>query len=98
MFHVFSCLLLFFIVSSLATSVVAVLTYRDNEQGDLFMDKPVRIMGERSDPSRVVLEMTGSLRWGGKKGLILGVTLRRPRPCPDKGPLVTVGEYSTLQV
>ncbi|CAN0335219.1 unnamed protein product, partial [Hapterophycus canaliculatus] len=52
-------------------------------EGDLISDKPVRILGERADPSRVLVEMTGSLRWTARKGLVVGVSLRRPRPCPD---------------
>ena len=55
-------------------------------------------MGERADPTRVLVEVTGSLRWTGRKGLILGVSMRRPRPCPDKGALVTVSSGGNLQV
>lgn len=69
-----------------------------SSKGDLLCDKAVRIVGERVDPSRVVLEMTGSLRWTGSKGLILGVNLRRPRPCPNKGSLITVASGGNLQV
>lgn len=67
-------------------------------QGDLSSDKPVRILGERTDPSRVLLEMTGSLRWTARRGLIVGVSMRRPRPCPEKGALVTVAAGGNLQV
>lgn len=67
-------------------------------QGELFCDKPVCILGERSDPNRVVVEMTGSIRWTGAKGIILGVSMRRPRPCPDQGPLVTVSGGGNLKV
>lgn len=42
--------------------------------------------------------MTGCIRWTGAKGLILGVSMRRPRPCPDQGPLVTVAGGGNLKV
>lgn len=67
-------------------------------KSDLSSDKPVRILGDIADPSRVVLETTGSMRWSGKKGLIRGVTLQRPRACPKEKALVSVVEGGTLQV
>lgn len=68
------------------------------KQGDLSSDKAVRILGEATDPARVLVEMTGSVRWTAPKGLVVGVSLRRPRPCPDKGPLIRVDSGGNLQV
>ncbi|CAN0293858.1 unnamed protein product, partial [Ectocarpus fasciculatus] len=67
-------------------------------EGDLSSDKAVRILGEATDPARVLIEMTGSVRWTARKGLVVGVSLRRPRPCPDKGPLIKVDSGGNLQL
>lgn len=36
-------------------------------------------MGDENDPSHVVIELSGSIRWQAKRGWIEGVTFRRPR-------------------
>lgn len=59
---------------------------------------PVRIISECADPSQVLLGMTGSLRWTGRRGLIVGVSMRRPRPCPNKGELISVAASGSLEV
>jgi hypothetical protein len=51
--------------------------------GDLIMERRVRIMSEGYDPSRTVIELDGSIIWRAWGGLISNVTVRRPRECPD---------------
>lgn len=40
---------------------------------------PLRFVGDEHDPSHVVIELSGSIRWQAKKGWIEGITFRRPR-------------------
>jgi len=43
------------------------------------VDFPLRIIGDESNPSHVVLELSGSIVWKGCGGWIEGVTIRRPK-------------------
>ena len=45
----------------------------------LSIDKPLRIVGDENDPSHVVIELSGSIRWTARGGFIEGVTFRRPK-------------------
>jgi len=45
----------------------------------LDIDVPLRIVGDERDPTNVVLELSGCIKWKGKAGWIEGVTLQRPR-------------------
>ncbi|CAM9419361.1 unnamed protein product, partial [Choristocarpus tenellus] len=67
-------------------------------EGDLNVDKSVRLVGDKRDPARVVLEITGGFLWSAGKGLFLGLTLRRPKPCPLQGALVSVSGGGKLQM
>ncbi|CAN0278978.1 unnamed protein product, partial [Discosporangium mesarthrocarpum] len=67
-------------------------------RGDLLVDKVVKVVGDTRDPSRVVLELTGEVRWSATRGVIQGVTLRRPKPCPNSGPLVEVIRNGKLEM
>jgi len=52
--------------------------YWVNEPG-LSVDFPLRFVGDENDPSHVVIELSGSIRWKGSGGWIEGITVRRPR-------------------
>jgi len=45
----------------------------------LFVNIPLRIIGDENDPSHVVVELSGTIVWKGQGGWMEGVTLRRPR-------------------
>jgi len=49
------------------------------EAADLVVDRAVRIVGDASEPARVVLELGGALKWRATGGALIGVTIRRPR-------------------
>lgn len=50
---------------------------------DVTVKKAVRVVGEASSAARVVVELTGTIAWMAKNGIMTGVTLRRPRTCPE---------------
>jgi hypothetical protein len=45
----------------------------------LFVDFPIRFVGDENNAANVVVEMSGSLRWQAIGGWIEGVTFRRPK-------------------
>jgi hypothetical protein len=45
----------------------------------LVVDKPLKLIGDESNPANVVLEMSGSVLWTAKGGWIEGITFRRPK-------------------
>lgn len=45
----------------------------------IIVDFPLRIVGDEHDPSHVVIELSGSVKWLGGVGWIEGVTFRRPK-------------------
>ena len=49
------------------------------EEGDIIVDKALRIVGDVTEPTRVVVELGGSLRWRAKAGAIAGLSIRRPK-------------------
>jgi hypothetical protein len=46
---------------------------------NLVVNKAVKIIGQWSDASRVILEMTGSISWRARAGVVTGLQIRRPR-------------------
>jgi superfamily II DNA/RNA helicase len=46
---------------------------------DLSVDIPLRLIGDESNPSNVIIEMSGTLKWRAKGGWFEGVTFRRPK-------------------
>ena len=52
--------------------------YWVNEPG-MIIDKPLRIVGDEDNPTNVVIEMAGSVKWTGNGGWIEGITFRRPK-------------------
>eukprot|EP00934_Nitzschia_sp_Nitz4_P002540 Nitzschia sp. Nitz4//scaffold91_size79674//8876//15610//NITZ4_005356-RA/size79674-processed-gene-0.29-mRNA-1//1//CDS//3329560067//2530//frame0 len=59
----------------------------------LLFDKPLKLIGDEHNPSNVVVELSGSITWSGRGGIIEGITLRRPKISTG----VTV-EYPVLQI
>jgi hypothetical protein len=45
----------------------------------LVFDKPLKLIGDEHNPSNVIIEMSGSVKWTGHGGFIEGVTFRRPK-------------------
>jgi len=45
----------------------------------LFVNKSIRIVGDEQNPGNVVFELSGTISWEAHRGLIEGVTVRRPR-------------------
>ena len=45
----------------------------------LVVNYPIRFLGDEKDPSHVVIELSGSIRWKGRGGWIEGVTVRRSK-------------------
>eukprot|EP00529_Nitzschia_sp_RCC80_P005624 CAMPEP_0113483506 /NCGR_PEP_ID=MMETSP0014_2-20120614/23467_1 /TAXON_ID=2857 /ORGANISM="Nitzschia sp." /LENGTH=1030 /DNA_ID=CAMNT_0000377051 /DNA_START=488 /DNA_END=3576 /DNA_ORIENTATION=+ /assembly_acc=CAM_ASM_000159 len=45
----------------------------------MIIDKPLRIVGDEDNPTNVVIEMAGSVKWTGNGGWIEGITFRRPK-------------------
>jgi len=43
------------------------------------VDFPLRLVGDEHNPSNVVVEMSGTIKWRGKGGWCEGVTFRRPK-------------------
>jgi len=68
------------------------------EDADLLIDKPLQIIGDLSEPSRVILELSGSIVWQANSGAILGISLRRPRPINRACPLLLVDEDSQVLI
>jgi hypothetical protein len=46
---------------------------------DLVVDVPLRIVGDDSNAANVVVEMGGTFTWRTDRGLVEGVTFRRPK-------------------
>ncbi len=57
---------------------------------ELFINNPLRIIGDEKDPSHVVIEVSGSIYWNASNGYIEGVTFRRPR--------ISSGEQEALNI
>jgi hypothetical protein len=75
------------------------LTTGHHWESTLEINVPLRFLGEASDPSRCVLELTGSLsvrRAAGRVDLS-GITVRRPRKLPQAAAVVSVSG-ATLSV
>ena len=62
------------------------------EDGDVVIDKPLRIVGDPTEPTRVVVELGGSLRWRARAGGIVGVSFRRPRVSKTATHALTIEE------
>ena len=45
----------------------------------LHIDFPLRFVGDENDPAHVVVELSGTIRWGATCGFMEGVTFRRPK-------------------
>lgn len=43
------------------------------------VEKPLKFIGDKNNPSNVVIEISGSLVWKAKSGWVEGITLRRPK-------------------
>ena len=56
----------------------------------------MRIIGDVSEPARVVIELGGTLRWSARGGALAGVTLRRPRATRDAQHALRVEPGATL--
>ncbi|CAM9514029.1 unnamed protein product, partial [Chrysoparadoxa australica] len=54
---------------------------------NILVTKPMRLIGEWGDSSRVIVEITGQLSWVARNGTLFGMTLRRPRRTGHQGPL-----------
>ncbi|KAL3922930.1 MAG: hypothetical protein SGILL_001943 [Bacillariaceae sp.] len=52
--------------------------YYVNDPG-LIVDKPIKLVGDENNPSNVVIEMSGCVKWSAKGGWIEGITFRRPK-------------------
>lgn len=61
---------------------------------------PVKLIGDEKDPSHVVIELSGELRWSGSGGYIEGVTFRRPRmnDKSDTKPMLLVQTNGKLSI
>ena len=60
------------------------------ESNGLVVKQGIMIEGDENACDKVVLELSGTLKWEGRGGGIVGVTIRRPRRGEDEGPLVVV--------
>lgn len=52
--------------------------YWASEAG-LIIEKPLRFVGDENNPSNVVVEISGSIKWTSKSGWMEGITWRRPK-------------------
>mmetsp|Transcript_32203 Transcript_32203/g.99600 ORF Transcript_32203/g.99600 Transcript_32203/m.99600 type:complete len:1299 (+) Transcript_32203:1576-5472(+) len=48
---------------------------------DLLIDTGIRVIGDSQTPERVLVEISGAIKWRANNGVLAGMTLRRPRPC-----------------
>jgi hypothetical protein len=46
---------------------------------DMVVDWPLRFIGDESNPSNVIVEMSGTIKWRACSGFIEGLTFRRPK-------------------
>jgi len=46
---------------------------------DLTVEFPIKIVGDEHNPSNVTVELSGTLRWQGRRGWCEGITFRRPK-------------------
>mmetsp|Transcript_27958 Transcript_27958/g.42625 ORF Transcript_27958/g.42625 Transcript_27958/m.42625 type:complete len:2205 (-) Transcript_27958:1535-8149(-) len=46
---------------------------------------PLKFVGDEHDPSHVVIELSGSIRWRSKAGFFEGITFRRPKISSGEG-------------
>jgi hypothetical protein len=68
---------------------------------DLFVDFPLRIVGDESNAANVVVEMGGTLAWRAPRGFVEGVTLRRPKissATPVPLPLVRLEDAGRVDI
>ncbi len=71
-------------------TTVEVCSGRYQWDGDIAVDRPIRIIGSPLMGSTgVALELSGSLHWSAKGGVMLGIHIRRPRHCATAKPLGT---------
>ena len=67
--------------------------WEDNR--DLIVKVDVRVVGDARTPGRVVVELSGALRWCAYNGMLVGITFRRPRACVEAVSALVV-EYGSL--
>jgi hypothetical protein len=61
------------------------------EEGeDLVVKRRVRLIGDVMEASRAVVELSGSVVWTARGGLLQMLTLRRPRACPHAAACLAV--------
>lgn len=73
--------------------------YWINEPG-LDINIPLRFVGDENDPSHVIIELSGTIRWTSTSSFIEGVTFRRPKigsSCQDEILVVNGGKMDMLQ-
>ncbi len=49
------------------------------EEPGLTINFPLRFVGDEHDPSHVVIELSGTVRWNASGGWMEGITFRRPK-------------------
>ena len=63
---------------------------------------PLKFVGDESNPSHVIIELSGTIRWYAKGGFLEGITFRRPKISGSKRPqtaeLLTVCEGGKLDM
>ncbi len=71
-------------------TTVEVCTGRHHWDGDITVDRPIRIIASPlTSATGAVLDLGGSLHWSAKGGIMLGIHIRRPRHCVTARPLGT---------
>jgi hypothetical protein len=68
---------------------------------DLSVDIPIRLIGDENNPSNVIIEMSGTLKWRAKGGWFEGVTFRRPKissGAPTTSELLLIEKEGRLDV
>ena len=85
-------------VATLVPGDTLVLCNGHHWEGDIVIDVPVRICSESNDPSRCIVELTGSLKMVGptNRCLFNGITIRRPRKVEKRSPCIVISDGAKL--
>lgn len=65
------------------------------------IDIPLKFVGDEHDPSHVVIELSGTVRWKAKGGFLEGITFRRPRisgKADCSGPILSMEHGACLDM